>query len=185
MSGWACRYITLSDGRRQILSFALPGDMLGFHVNFRRMANYSAAAITNAKLAVVQPLRTLEIAQQYPLLSSGLSWCSAREFAILGEQALRLGRLSAFERTAHLFLELWQRLRLIGEVSDDRFDMPITQLELSDALGMTPVHMSRTMKKLFEEGLISSDDGNIKLMDVKQLIKLSHFNPDILSEFRL
>ncbi len=184
-SGWAIRYVKLGSGRRQILSYALPGDVLGLHVNFRRKASYSAAALTDLELAVVDPLRTIEISQNYPVLAAGLSWCTAREFAILGDQAVRLGRLSASERLCHLMLELWHRLRLVGDVDGPWFDMPMTQEVLADTLGLSHVHINRQMQKLKSGGLISVDKRRVRLNDIEKLIALSEFDVKHLAEFRL
>lgn len=184
-SGWAIRYVELPSGRRQILSYALPGDILGLHVNFRRMASYSAAALTDLELAVVDPLRTIEISQNYPVLAAGMSWCTAREFAILGDQAVRLGRLSARERLAHLLLELWHRLRLVGEADGPWFDMPMTQEVLADTLGLSHVHVNRQVQKLKADGLITINNRRIRLNDVERLIEMTEFDVKHLTEFRL
>lgn len=185
MSGWAIRYALTESGRRQILSYALPGDILGLHINFRRTASYSAAALSEAELAVVDPLRTIEISQKYPVLAAGMSWCTAREFAILGDQAVRLGRLTADQRLAHLLLELWYRLRLIGEVHDSLIRMPMTQNDLADTLGLSLVHINRQLRTLKNQGLISIGRKWVRLNDVEKLTELSEFNPQHLAEFRV
>lgn len=183
--GWAIRYIMTEDGRRQILSFALPGDILGLHVNFRRTASYSAAALSDLDLAVIDPMRTIEISQNYPVLSAGLSWCTAREFGILGHQALRLGRLTAYERLAHLLLELWYRLRLIGETEGSSLEMPMTQSELADALGLSDVHTNRQLQKMKRDGLISLNKDWLTLNDIDKLTDIAEFDAEHLAEFRL
>ena len=184
-SGWAVRYGLLSDGRRQILSFALPGDFLGLHINFRRVASYSAVALNKIELAVIEPTRLLEIYQKYPILASGLSWATAREFAILGDQAIRLGRLTSFERLAHMLLEIWHRLRLIGETDDDTFSFPVTQQDLADTLGLSTVHLNRQLMRLKREGFIAYNRNEVRLLDPTRLEELAEFNPEHLSEFRL
>jgi len=185
MEGWAIRYHLLEDGRRQILSYALPGDIIGLHINFRAQATYSAAALTPLKIATIDPLRMLEITQKYPVLASGLSWCTAREFAILGDQAVRLGRLAAPQRVAHLLLELWHRLALIGETEGDWVDIPMSQTEIADTLGLSLVHTNRSLRALREAKLITIKPGAIHLDDIDALIEMSEFNPDHLSEFSI
>jgi len=185
VEGWAIRYMLLPNGQRQILSYALPGDIIGLHINFRAKATYSAAALTPLKVASVDPRRMLEISQKYQILASGLSWCTARELAILGDQAVRLGRLTAPERLAHLLLELWHRLALIGETDGDWLYMPTTQNELTDTLGLSLVHTNRSLKRLREEKLISVKANAIRLNDIDALIELGHFNPDHLAEFSI
>jgi CRP-like cAMP-binding protein len=95
-------------------------------VNFRATATYSASALTPLKLAAVDPRRVIEISQKFPIIAAGLSWCTAREFAILGDQAIRLGRLSARQRLAHLFLELWHRFALIQDEKGNWLEIPMT-----------------------------------------------------------
>lgn len=185
IEGWAMRYTTLSNGKRQILSYAVPGDILGLHINFNARANYSAAAMNRLKLAVVDPRRILEINQKFPILASGLSWCTAREFAILGDQAVRLGRLPAQARLAHLFLELWHRLELLGLNDGEWFDLPMTQADLADTLGLSLVHTNRCIQGLRKDKLIEVSRDQIRLKDIDALIELSEFNTDHLAEFSL
>lgn len=183
-SGWAIRYILLPSGRRQILSYALPGDILGLHVNFRRKASYSAAALSKLELAAIEPLRMVEISQNYPVLASGISWCTAREFPVLGDQIVRLGRLSATKRVAHLFLELWHRLRLVGETDGNWLRMPMTQTDLADTLGLSIVHTNRQLAVLRRLGLIDRDGKWFKINDIQSLTDFAEFNPEHLAEFR-
>ncbi len=185
MEGWAIRYGLLSNGRRQILSYALPGDILGLHVNFRAAATYSASALTPLTLAVVDPRRVLEISQKYPIIAAGLSWCTAREFAILGDQAVRLGRLSAQQRLAHLLLELWHRVELIGNGAGDWLEMHMTQADLADTLGLSLVHTNRSLSALRRQGLITVHKDHVRLDDIDALIEMTDFNPKHLSEFRV
>lgn len=185
IEGWSIRYTMLSDGRRQILSYALPGDIIGLHINFNAQATYSAAALTSLKLAVVDPRRILEISQKFPILASGLSWCTAREFAILGDQAVRLGRLPAKARLAHLLLELWHRLELIGSNEGKWPEMPMTQSDLADTLGLSLVHINRSIRDLRLSGLVSVTKDYIKLEDTGALTELAEFNSEHLAEFSI
>lgn len=184
-SGWAIRFALLSSGRRQIISYALPGDILGLHADFRRTASYSAAALTPVRLAVVEPKRLVDLYRLYPAVAAGLSWCSAREHSILGDQAVRLGRLAADQRIIHLLLELWHRLKLIGENDGRRLDAPMTQNDLADTLGLSLVHTNRQLAKLRRAGHITVERGQVRLNDFDQLIEMSEFNPDHLQGFSL
>ncbi|MFQ6548678.1 Crp/Fnr family transcriptional regulator [Aestuariibius sp. 2305UL40-4] len=184
-SGWAIRYLLTEDGRRQILSFALPGDILGLHINFQRKSTYNAAGIHDLELAVIDPLRTIEVSQKYPVLSAGFSWCTAREFAILGDQALRLGRLSAFKKLCHLLLELWHRLRLINETDGPWFELPLRQIDLADALGLSNVHINRQLQDMRRAGLITQQKNWIKIEEVEKMIEIAEFDTSHLAEFRI
>lgn len=184
-SGWAIRYILLSTGRRQIISYALPGDILGLHADFRRNATYSAAALTPLRVATVEPKRLTDLHRLYPDVAAGLNWCSTREHAILGDQAMRLGRLAADQRIIHLILELWHRLKLIGENDGRRLDVPMTQTDIADTLGLSVVHTNRQLSKLRQAGRITMEHKQIRLNDFDRLIEMSEFNPDHLEAFAL
>lgn len=181
--GWAIRYATMEDGRRQILSFALPGDILGLHAGFKRKATYSAASLTKIELGVVNPNQMLEIARRYPILSAGLSWCTAREFSILGDQALRLGRMTAYERIAHLILELHSRQVLIKGLEDDWMDFPLTQGELADALGLSLVHINRQLMRLRREKMIETQRRRLRILDLEGLKQATEFNDQHMAAF--
>ncbi|MEX0369441.1 MAG: Crp/Fnr family transcriptional regulator [Tateyamaria sp.] len=185
MDGWAIRYALLSNGRRQILSYALPGDMLGLHINFNAQATYNAAALSHCKLAMIDPRRMIEVYQKFPILASGLSWCTAREFAILGDQAMRLGRLPAKARLAHLLLELWHRLTLIGHTDGKWLELPMTQTDLADTLGLSLVHTNRSLGALRRSGLVSVSNTYIKLEDIGALTEMAEFRPEHLAEFSI
>lgn len=184
-SGWAARTKTLSDGRRQILSFTLPGDFVGLHINFRRVAAYGVVAITDMEVAILEPNRILEVHQKYPILAAGLSWTTVREYNVLGEQAVRLGRRSALERMAHLILELWYRLKLIGAAHGTEISFPLTQAQMADTLGLSLVHINRTFLSLRKQGVISYDRRAIRLLDFDKLHKIADFESAYLTGFEL
>lgn len=186
--GWAARHVSLPDGRRQILSFALPGDILGLHINFRRKAAYSAVALTDIQASLVDPARMIEINQKYPVIATAMSWTTAREFAILGDQAVRLGRLNAYERLCHFLVELYYRARVVGEASGDEdrgwLDFPVTQQVVADTLGLSLVHVNRQFQQLKKDGLVSLDKGRLRLIDIDRLVELAEYTTDHLDEFR-
>ena len=123
--------------------------------------------------------------QNFPFLASGLSWVTAREFAILGDQAVRLGRLPAKARLAHLLLELWHRLELIGHNDGKWLEMPMTQNDLADTLGLSLVHTNRSLAELRKSGVITVSKSHIKLENIADLVHLAEFNPDHLTEFSI
>lgn len=183
ISGWALRHRTLDDGRRQIIGFVLPGDIVGLNVNFRRRATYSVAAHTDCELALVEPMRMLEIYRNFPILASALGWITARDYAILAEHAVRLGRRSAYERTVHLLLELYNRLSLVGEIDGDSFALPVNQSDLSDALGLSLVHVNRTLRRLRNEGAIRMSRRRVTLHDIDRLSEIADAPDAFLEDF--
>lgn len=183
--GWAIRYILLSDGRRQILSFVLPGDIVGLTRSLQYRATCSAASLTACELSPVGAQRVAEVAAASPLLRAGFDWCAERDASILGDQALRLGRLNAFERVCHLILELWHRLDQIGDVArDGSIDFPLTQSVIADTLGLSVVHVNRQFRAMREEGLVELSQRRLQIKDAERMARLSEFRAHHLQEFR-
>lgn len=141
VEGWAARVRILSDGRRQFLSFLLPGDLVGLCRQDRPLAVSTVVAIT--------PLKTCRApdGDLYPALGQAYAVSGALEEAYLLAQITRLGRLNALERLADVMLELRERLALAGLVRNGTFDMPLTQEMLADVLGLTPVHINRMVQQ--------------------------------------
>lgn len=141
VEGWAARVRILSDGRRQFLSFLLPGDLVGMCRQERPLAVSTVVAIT--------PLKTCRApdGSLYPALARAYAISHAFEEAYLLAQITRLGRLNALERLADVMLELRERLTLSGQVRNGTFDMPLTQEMLADVLGLTPVHINRMVQQ--------------------------------------
>lgn len=175
--GWAYRCQDLSDGRRQILGYVLPGDFIALHVNFPRTADHSVIALTNIEVATLSVDRIEEIYRNFPNLSIALSYSTAQDHTILGGQITRLGRRAAEERLAHLILELWQRLLLVQKADERGFEMPVTQLEIADLLGLTQESVSRTIKKLENLGLVSKRSRRLDIHDLDGLIAIADYDP--------
>jgi len=175
--GWAYRCQDLSDGRRQILGYVLPGDFIALHVNFPRTADHSVIALTNIEVATVSVGSIEDIYRRFPNLSIALSYSTAQDHTILGGQITRLGRRAAEERLAHLILELWQRLLLVQKADARGFDLPVTQLEIADLLGLTQESVSRTLKKLENMGLVSRRSRRIDICDRDGLTAIADYDP--------
>lgn len=173
--GWGARYKLLEDGRRQILSFILPGDIIGASGCFVQAAQQSVVTITEATVAAFKPQRLLTLSRKHPRLGAALAWSTAREESMLAERLVSLGRRSAYEAIAHLFLELSHRLRAIGLAGTKSFELPITQTDLGDALGLTVVHVNRTLKRLRKDGLIELSDGIVRILDGDKLAEVPAF----------
>jgi CRP-like cAMP-binding protein len=182
-SGWAMRYRMLQDGRRQILSFALPGDFLGLSPTFKRTSGHAIAALTDIETAALTADQIDAMYRDQARLSAALNWAAARDYAMLAEQVVRLGRQTAYERTAHLILELWERLRIVDMTQDHNFVFPFTQEEIADTLGLSTVHVNRTLKRLRQEGLISVARHRVIIHDVHQLRRIAEYDFDYLNDF--
>lgn len=178
--GWAIRHRDLSDGRRQIINFVLPGDFVGVQSVLFAQSDHSVSALTKVKAAHFEPDRIIEMFARFPRLAAALSWCTTREESIIAERVASIGRRSAYERMAHLFLELLYRLRTIKSAPDKSFELPVTQEVLADVLGLSIVHVNRTLRRLRQEGLIELDGGRIVIPDIAALEKTADFEKHFL-----
>jgi CRP-like cAMP-binding protein len=171
LSGWACRVRQFSDGRRQILSLLLPGDLIGMCRQRDPLAVTMVYALTDVSLcpAPDAPPRS-GLAEAYAV--SG-----ALEEAYLFRQIARLGRLSAYERIIDWLLEIRDRLAEAGLVDSDRLPMPLTQEALADTLGLTSVHVNRTLQTLRREKLIEWRGGVVQLLDPARLVTSLDYQP--------
>ncbi|MPY73579.1 MAG: helix-turn-helix domain-containing protein [Alphaproteobacteria bacterium] len=173
--GWAYRYKALPDGRRQVLNFVLPGDFIGLRAHFFGIADHSIVTLTDATISTLSAFDIASLFQDYPKLAAAITWSAAREEAMLAEQIVRLGRRNALESMAHLLLELLNRLQAVDVVSGSSYAFPITQHLLADTLGLSVVHVNRTLRKLRTMGLVRIEAGRIFLRDIAQLERIAAF----------
>ncbi len=184
-AGWAVRYKLLPDGRRQILNFVLPGDIVGFREYLFEVTAHSVGALTDLEVSTINPATLTKLFYEYPKLALALALSASREAAILEEQVVRIGRRNAYERMAHLFLELMQRLGMVGQANQGTFELPVTQEVLSDALGLSIVHVNRTLRKFRREKLLELANGRIVLKDRDALIRIADFESRYLHQKKL
>lgn len=184
-AGWAVRYKLLPDGRRQILNFVLPGDIVGFREYLFEVTAHSVGALTDLEVSTMNPAALTKLFYEYPKLALALALSASREAAMLEEQVVRIGRRNAYERMAHLFLELLQRLAMVGQASQGTFELPVTQEVLSDALGLSIVHVNRTLRRFRRENLLELAKGRIVLKDRDALIRIADFESRYLHQKKL
>jgi CRP-like cAMP-binding protein len=135
-SGFVWRYKILPDGKRQLLSFGLPGDLIGFPASFFENAVNATGSITDVVVATVPFAAFYDLFARFPRVAVVLYWMAAREAAIYGEHIVDIGRRSAYERLAHLILELLTRLRSVGLADELSYVLPLTQELIADVLGL-------------------------------------------------
>ena len=174
--GWAIRHKALPDGRRQVVNFVLPGDIIGMYCTLFEAADHSVTTLTAVEVASFPPERIGELFRSFPRLAAALAWSGAREEAIVAERLLSLGRRTALERTAHLIVELLRRLSIVNMATDGHFVLPVTQEILADALGLSIVHINRTLRRLRDSGLIELNGQRITVNDVRQLASVGQFD---------
>ena len=180
LSGWACRYKQMEDGRRQIIAFFLPGDLCDLNVFILREMDHSISAITPVTLAEVSRETFEEALLNRPRVVQALWWESLVNAAVQREWTVNLGQRTAAERIAHLICEIFLRLHSIGLARANTCEWPITQIELADTTGMSSVHVSRTINELRNLGLIMLRDRQLTVIDLPGLMRLAMFNSNYL-----
>lgn len=180
VSGWACRYKDLPDGRRQIVGFFIPGDFCDLNVYILQHMDHSIGAITPVKYLAIPPEQMESLANTRPRLAQALLWHHLVESSIQREWLLNIGQRNAFERLAHLCVELFHRLRAVGLARENTIEFPLTQNDLAEATGVTSVHLNRTLQELRRQGLIELRAKRLKILDLDKLMQLSMFNANYL-----
>ena len=174
-SGWAFRYKTLSDGRRQILNFLLPGDFIGLQEEFADGPSHGVEALTDANLCVFPRNRLWDLFRQFSSLGYDVTWLSAREEGMVDENLLTAGRRNATERVAVLLMHLYRRVQRLGLVEDGSIAFPINQQHIADALGLSLVHTNKTLRALQKLGLHELKDGRLRLLNTKCLQRIADY----------
>lgn len=176
-SGWAYRYKELPDGRRQILHFLLPGDLIGLQAAMSEVPLYGVIALTPVSICVLPRKRIWSLFGTMPELAFDVTWLGAREESHVDENLTTVGRRAAAERIAALLIGLYRRLLGLGLVSDDNsFALPLTQQHIADALGLSLVHTNKTMARLRRLGFYSQSEGVVTLPNPRALESLSQFD---------
>jgi CRP-like cAMP-binding protein len=180
LSGWACRYKQLEDGRRQVLSFFLPGDICDLNVFILREMDHSIATVTPVTIAELSRGFFDEIGTGHPRIATAFWWESLVNAAIQREWTMNLGQRTAFERVAHLLCEIFLRLRMAGLTQAVACEFPLTQSDLADATGLSKVHINRTLQELRSASLIVLKGKTLIVPNLERLIDAALFNPNYL-----
>src|SRR5215467_9987432 len=165
LSGWAFRYKMLDDGRRQILNYALPADMVGLQGALMQEMEHSVEALTPLVLCVFPRSKLWDLYSRFPTLAFDVTWLAAREEQLIDEHLVSLGRRTALERVAYLLLHLFVRAEESGLVNGGFIQFPFTQQHLADALGMSLVHTNKTLKRLFISKAVRWKDRVFEMVD--------------------
>jgi len=174
-SGWAFRYKTLSDGRRQILSFLLPGDFLGLQDEFAEGQTHGVEAVTDVTLCAFSRDRLWDLFHAQPKLGYDITWLAAREEKMVDDNLVTTGRRNAGERVAMLLMHLYRRAQRVGMVRDGWVEFPFNQQHIADALGLSLVHTNKTLRRLQRLGLYKIDAGWLRIMEPHALETLGDY----------
>jgi len=180
LDGFACRFQVLPNGRRQITAFLLPGDICDFRFLVSEPAETGIVSLQPTTIAVVDQERVVSLCERFPRITRALLKASAVDDAIARQWLTSVGQRSALQRTAHLFCELLVRLRAVGLARDLSYDLPATQAELGDALGLSAIHMNRTIQQLRKQNVISYTQGRLTVLDPPMLAQLALFDHSYL-----
>lgn len=180
LEGWVCRYKLLTQGRRQILSFHVPGDIPDLQTLHLRTMDHSVATLKAATVAFIPHENLRELTADFPSIGALLWRCTLIDAATFREWETNLGRRPAFERMAHLFCEMSMKLQVVGLADDCRCPMPITQTDLADALGLTSVHVNRVLKEMRGRALVKLRSGTLVIEAWDELLKAAEFDPTYL-----
>jgi CRP-like cAMP-binding protein len=180
LEGFACRYKMLADGRRQIVALIVPGDMCDLRMFVLSTMDHSIGTLTPVRLAEVTEDTLSALADNSARLARALWWNSLVEEAIAREWTVNVGRRDALERMAHLLCEVFVRLDAIGLTNGNSCELPVTQAELGDALGLSHVHTNRTLQELRGRDLITLKGRSLAIHDLAALKDLALFNPNYL-----
>lgn len=180
LSGWGIRYTSLQDGRRQILGYFLPGDIADTNIDVSPVMDHSIAALTKAIVVEISRETIAGLAETNPNIVKAIQLSKAASIASLHETILNLGQRSAVERTAHFLCELFVRMKLICLTDETSCKIAMTRVDIADAIGMTTVHVNRTVKDLRTAGLLDLEGKTLTIPDLERLKRAALFNPSYL-----
>ena len=177
LEGWAARAKDLPSGQRQFAEIHLPGDFTDLQSFTLKRLDHDVVSITPCVLALVPHERLKAMTEKLPHLTRVYWFATNLDAAIHREWALSLGRRSAISRMAHLFCELLVRLEISGLTVGNSYDFPLTQVELGESLGLTSVHVNRTLQELRRLGLIEVENRRVNILDLEALKGVAEFDP--------
>jgi CRP-like cAMP-binding protein len=178
MEGYACRYKLLPDGRRQIMAIFVPGDLCDLHVQILGHMDHSIGTLTPAQVVNIGP-DMIEKLIANPRINRALWWASLVDEGTLREWLVSMGQRSSDEQMAHIFCELRVRLQAVG-LAADGFEAFLTQEDLAEMMGISVVHVNRTLAKLREDGLVQTEGRRIVIPDFDRLAEFGGFDPNYL-----
>ncbi|WP_454887596.1 Crp/Fnr family transcriptional regulator [Sphingomonas oryzagri] len=183
LEGWACRYKSFPDGRRQVTGLLLAGDVCNLDALFFETPDYGVRMLTEGTLFSLPRARAETLARRHPGISRTFTRLSLVENSVVRQWILNLGRRGACVHLAHLFCELDARLAPEEHPNTPR-ELPLGRELLADLVGLSPVHVSRAIAQLRSDGLVANDRGKIRLIDVERLRRLGDFDPAYLHDSR-
>ncbi|WP_442931596.1 Crp/Fnr family transcriptional regulator [Microvirga sp. CF3062] len=180
LSGFAATYKVTAQGKRQIVSFNLPGDVPDLQSLHLKVLDNSVSTISPCSVGFIPHEALRDVCERYPRITAAFWRETLIDAAIFREWVLNVGRREAYTRMAHVLCELLTRLRAVGLAEDHSCDLPITQNEFADAIGVTNVHVNRVLQQLRAEGLIELNGDRLNILDWEKLKQVGEFDPTYL-----
>ena len=177
LQGFTCVYKLTAEGKRQIVAFHVPGDIPDLQSLHLKVMDNSVATVSVCTLGFISHEALHDLCNRYPRIAAALWRETLVDGSIFREWMTRIGRREAYHRMAHLLCELLVRLKAVGLVQDEAFDLPITQSEFADAIGASTVHVNRVLQELRADGLIRSKGAQIQILDWERLKEAGDFDP--------
>jgi CRP-like cAMP-binding protein len=174
-SGWAFRFKFFPDGRRQILNFLLPGDLLGLQAAMFDTARHGIEALTQVELCLLPRTKIWSLFGQMPELAFDVTWLGSHEESYVDENLMSVGRRSAAERIAALIIMLYKRANALALVTHGTFAFPLSQQHIADALGLSLVHTNKTLARLRRLGMFTQANGTLTLTNPRVLERIAQY----------
>ena len=180
LNGWVMLYTLLEDGRRQIVDFCVAGAFLGFQPDLDVPSKHTAEALTAVEVCVFPKRGLLTMFGQHPKMAVRMACIAARDQVFAYQHLTSIGRRTARERIANLLLELFVRVRQSApDTAGDSIRLPLTQEHLGDALGLTSVHVNRSLRALREDGVLAVKRGALSILDPDRLAEEAGFDAEV------
>lgn len=180
LDGLMCRYKDLQNGERQITELHVPGDFVDLHSFPLKRLDHNVMSLVPSRIAIVPHDRIQAITETRPHLTRLLWFMTTLDAAIHREWQLSLGRRTSLARIAHVLCELHARLEIVGMTDGNRYRLPLTQVDLAECLGLTPIHVNRTLRELRSRNLVTFRSKTVMIDDFDGLRQVAEFTPDYL-----
>jgi CRP-like cAMP-binding protein len=180
LDGWACRYKLVGEGQRQIFSFHIAGDIPDLQSLHIHTMDHSLCTLTKATVGFIPHGSLRDLTARFPSIAAVLWRDTLIDAGIFREWMVGMGRRSAFEQVAHLLCELYLKLQAVGLAGSYRCPLPLTQVDLADALGLTNVHVNRVLQEMRGKSLITLRGHTLVLEAWNELVRVSEFDPTYL-----
>lgn len=184
IEGWAFRYKLLDEGKRQILSVHIPGDIPDLQSLHLPVMDHNLSSLTACTLAFIPHDALLDLTRNHPGVTAALWRDTLVDAAIFREWMTNIGRRSTLGRITHLFCELYLKLEAMGLARDHGCEMALTQSDIADAIGVSNVHVNRVLQELRGQGLLTLQGQRLVIHDWNELTKRAEFDPAYLHQER-